>query len=286
MSTNTNNDTETPPDYEALNNAFYSIVDSLFPKDFGQLGVKQTDADVLVKIRRAKEKERHRYVFLSCVDTSFLMKLAVLRRASIVENGNASTSSIPHANLLKRKLQGNGKPTAGSADADPTGEEAVDDDESEGESRTRSLGKKTKVGYDAFSKPGKGKSKGKRKETASVSTPNITSHGQGSDSAPSKSLTKSDNVPSPYLNPFAMPSATTSASPATESTADTAPVVPGESTAPDETGNVPPESTAAAAEVSKNQRKKQRKKEKKALAKAESEHLQSEANGKLAVGLQ
>lgn len=62
MTANTDKETGTPPDYEALNNAFYSIVDSLFPKDFGQKGVQQTDADVLVKNRRAKEKERHRYV--------------------------------------------------------------------------------------------------------------------------------------------------------------------------------------------------------------------------------
>jgi len=51
---------EQPPDYEALNNTFYSIVDSWLPKDFGKKGVQQKDADVLVKIRKAKEKERHR----------------------------------------------------------------------------------------------------------------------------------------------------------------------------------------------------------------------------------
>lgn len=60
-----NNDTQgkqpAPTDYEALNNTFYSIVDSWLPKDFGQKAVQQTDADVLVKTRRAKEKERHRY---------------------------------------------------------------------------------------------------------------------------------------------------------------------------------------------------------------------------------
>jgi hypothetical protein len=48
------------PDYEALNSTFYSIVDSWLPKDFGKKGVQQQDVDVLVKIRKAKEKERHR----------------------------------------------------------------------------------------------------------------------------------------------------------------------------------------------------------------------------------
>jgi hypothetical protein len=63
MSTNTTSDKQpVPTDYEALNNTFYSIVDSWLPKDFGHKAVQQTDADVLVKIRKAKEKERHRYV--------------------------------------------------------------------------------------------------------------------------------------------------------------------------------------------------------------------------------
>lgn len=265
MTANTDKETGTPPDYEALNNAFYSIVDSLFPKDFGQKGVQQTDADVLVKNRRAKEKERH--------------------RASNVENGTSSASSIPHANLLKRKLQGNGKSTAGSAEADLAADEIEDDDESEGESRTRSLGKKTKIGHDAFSKPGKGKAKGKQKENGSGLTSKVVSDGQGSDSTSSKPQNKSSVVSSPYLNPFAMPSTTASASPATDSPIESVPVVSLESTATDGANDRLPDSTTAAAELSKNQRKKQRKKEKKALAKAESEHLQSEADGKLAVGL-
>ena len=53
-------DKQPATDYEALNNTFYSIVDSWLPKDFGKKGVQQQDADVLVKIRKAKEKERHR----------------------------------------------------------------------------------------------------------------------------------------------------------------------------------------------------------------------------------
>lgn len=62
MPDDTANKPTPPTDYEALNNTFYSIVDSWLPADFGQKGVQQTDADVLVKIRKAKEKERHRYV--------------------------------------------------------------------------------------------------------------------------------------------------------------------------------------------------------------------------------
>ncbi|KAJ9112577.1 hypothetical protein QFC19_000596 [Naganishia cerealis] len=269
MTINTSNGKETPPDYEALNSAFYSIVDSLFPKDFGQKGVKQTDADVLMKIRKAKEKERH--------------------RASNTENGTASTSSIPHANLLKRKLQSGEKAAAASTGLNSTAGGDQDGEESEEESRTRSLGKKTKIGHDAFSKLGKSKSKGKQKQNGSGLISKISLEGQDvepvSDGIPSKAQSKSDTKTSPYLNPFAMPSVIrTTADQGIETESEAVSTIPFKPIPMEEGSNTLPNSTLSAAELSKNQRKKQRKKEKKALAKAESAQLQVEANGKLAIG--
>jgi hypothetical protein len=261
------------PDYEALNNTFYSLVDSWLPKDFGKKGVQQKDADVLVKIRKAKEKERHRYA--ESLDIG--LQLISLHSAANVENGDASTSNIPHAALLKRKLQSGSQTRPTGSNAPEAGKS--DDDESGDESRTRSIAKKAKTGFDAFSKPGKSKSKGKQKDDGSgltlkadavTNAQKSTANGAGNDqSAPI------------YTNPFAMPSASI---PSTSPRVDTPQASPPPPLTPSNDTTDSPNVVAAAADgLTKSQRKKQRKKEKKALAREESVKQQQLSMGKLAV---
>lgn len=192
-------------------------------------------------------------------------------------DGNASTSSIPHANLLKRKLQSNG---ANSKDTE-TPSTANDDESSEEESRTRSIAKKSKSAHDAFSKPGKAKSKGKQRDDGTGVTGNKVDQEETTHTSDASVNGKTAQA---YRNPFAMPSVAPT---------ETAP----ETTTPEPTP--PPTSATPAASISapspqtsktdtdtlsKNQRKKQRKKEKKALAREESVKSQQDGLGKLAVG--
>lgn len=289
MSSNDVQGAQAPTDYEALNNTFYSIVDSWLPKDFGHKAVQQTDADVLFKIRKAKEKERHRYVFRQlCSQRALLIFLPP--SASNLENGNASTSSIPHANLLKRKLQSGGSQPNTANASEGTATETAADDESEEESRTRSIAKKSKTGYDAFSKAGKAKSKGKQKENGSGSTVKTGAKGEEDDTSKTANTSSANgqNGTHPlksYNNPFAMPSAVdsnmkteTNATPEPTPT-PTTDTIPSRQTTQLSTDTSTPDADG----LSKNQRKKQRKKEKKALAREESAKLQQDALGKLAV---
>jgi hypothetical protein len=229
---------------------------------------------VLVKIRKAKEKERHRYVEFS--DVGLLLSRLGLCSAANAENGDASTSNIPHAALLKRKLQSGSQPKPTNANQPEAGKS--EDDESGDESRTRSIAKKAKTGFDAFSKPGKGKSKGKQKEdgsglTSKADTVNNTAktsaNGASSDQAPK------------YTNPFAMPSASNSSTSPHVDTPQASPPPP--SIPSNDTTDSPNVVSASADGLTKSQRKKQRKKEKKALAREESVKQQQLSMGKLAV---
>lgn len=266
------------PDYEALNNTFYSIVDSWLPKDFGKKGVQQKDADVLVKIRKAKEKERHRYVILLKVG----LTLISIRRhsAANVENGDASTSNIPHAALLKRKLQAGSQNKPKDSVTLEAGDS--DDDESGDESRTRSIAKKAKTGFDAFSKPSKAKSKGKQKDDGSGLISKTGPVDVAQKTTGSANGTGSVPLPRTYTNPFAMPSIN---NPSTSLPADTPPTSPPPSTIPldDSTSDSPDAVKTGVDGLTKSQRKKQRKKEKKAAAREESAKQQQLSLGKLAV---
>ena len=198
-----------------------------------------------------------------------------------LENGDASTSSIPHAGLLKRKLQ------AGTANKskDPVTQEAKesDDDESEDESRTRSIAKKAKTGFDAFSKPTKNKSKGTQKDDGSGLTARVIPEKNSRETAsnPSPNDAGSASFAPSYSNPFAMPSG---ANPSTTSP-DTRPAPQLSATIPatDDADDLKVPVPANTDGLTKSQRKKQRKKEKKALAREEAAREQQLSLGKLAV---
>lgn len=183
---------------------------------------------------------------------------------------------------MKRKLQSG----SSNKSKDPATQEAAksDDDESEDESRTRSIAKKAKTGFDAFSKPSKNKSKGKQKDDGSgltvkavpvkdtqETTGNASANGAGGASTAQK-----------YSNPFAMPSAS---DPSTMSPADTPTASPPPATIPPAADTINSQDTAAVNVdgLTKSKRKKQRKKEKKALAREEAAKEQQLSLGKLAV---
>lgn len=206
------------------------------------------------------------------------LKLISLHSAANAENGDASTSNIPHAALLKRKLQSGSQTKSTNPNTPEAGKS--DDEESGDESRTRSIAKKAKTGFDAFSKPGKGKSKGKQKDDGSGvaakanavvnDTAKSSVNGAGSEEPARK-----------YTNPFAMPSASippVSPDVATPPASPPHPSIPSNGTT--DSLNIVAASTDG---LTKSQRKKQRKKEKKALAREESVRQQQLSLGKLAV---
>jgi hypothetical protein len=193
-------------------------------------------------------------------------------------DGNASTSSIPHANLLKRKLQSNGS-NPKDTETPSTGN---DDESSEEESRTRSIAKKSKTAHDAFSKSGKGKSKGKQRDDGPLVTGNKVDQDE-TIHTPGASV--NGKTAEAYRNPFAMPSvATTNPPPETTISPESTSPQPTTTLAASASAPSPQTSRTDTDTLSKNQRKKQRKKEKKALAREESVKSQQEVLGKLAVG--
>lgn len=192
-------------------------------------------------------------------------------------DGNTSTSSIPHANLLKRKLQSNGS-NPKDTETPSTGN---DDESSEEESRTRSIAKKSKTAHDAFSKPGKGKSKGKQRDDGPLVTGNKVDQDE-TIHTPRASV--NGKTAEAYRNPFAMPSVATTNPPPETTISPESTSSPTTTPAPSASAPSPQTSRTDTDTLSKNQRKKQRKKEKKALAREESVKSQQEVLGKLAVG--